>query len=175
MVAQKRTPSCPVTAGMGHAQATATARLTMAAWRVVLVGSRPGLPSSHCSTTASGATRRFCLLKRVWGAILQSKEEYALVLRCPEETGGQGEGCAMKRVEQTVFLQRSRPLLASLQEVLELCLVTLSSTHCYQHFVGGVGGGRKRRGDAPRVLATCRLRRGDAQPARGVSPVRSAN
>lgn len=54
-----------------------------------------------------------------------------LVLRCPEETGGWGEGCAMKRVEQTVFLQSSRPLLASLQEVLELYLVTLGSTHCY--------------------------------------------
>lgn len=37
----------------------------------------------------------------------------------------------MKRVEQIVFLQSSRSLLASLQEVLELCLVILSPTHCY--------------------------------------------
>lgn len=53
-----------------------------------------------------------------------------LVLMGPEETGGQGEGCAMKRVEQTVFLKSSSPLLASLQEELELCLVSLSPTHC---------------------------------------------
>jgi len=80
---------------------------------------------------ASGDTRRFYLLKLAWGAILQSKEEYALVLMCVKETGGQGEGCAMKRVEQTVFLQSSRLLLASLQEVSELWLISLGSAHCY--------------------------------------------
>ena len=80
---------------------------------------------------ASGDTRRFCLLKQVWGAILQNREEYALVPACLEESGGQGKGCAMKKVEQTVFLQCSRPLLASLQEVLELCLISLSPTHHY--------------------------------------------
>lgn len=72
-------------------------------------------------------TTRFCLLRQVWGAILQSKEEYVLVLKCPEETDGQGKGCAMKRVEQTEFLQSSRLLLASLQE---LRLISLSPTHC---------------------------------------------
>lgn len=37
----------------------------------------------------------------------------------------------MKKVEQFLFLQTSRPLLASLQEMLELCLISLSPTHCY--------------------------------------------
>lgn len=51
-----------------------------------------------------------------------------------------------------MFLQSSRPLLARLQEVLELCLVSLNPINCYWHFSGAIGSGRKRRGDTPWAL-----------------------
>lgn len=59
----------------------------------------------------------------------------------------------MKRVEQTMFLQSSRPLLARSQEVLELCLVSLNPINCHGHFSGVMGSGRKSRGGTPWALA----------------------
>lgn len=58
-----------------------------------------------------------------------------LVLMCLEETSGRGEGCAMKRVEQTMFLQNSRPLLG-LQEELKLHFVSLSPTTTISTLLG---------------------------------------
>lgn len=45
------------------------------------------------------------------------------MLKCQEKE------CAMKKMKQTMFLQSLQPLLACLQEVLDLCLVNISSSY----------------------------------------------